>query len=231
MPGAPLSNDLKDRIVRWYYEDQDTMAEIAAQARCSIGTVSNVLRVYREYGEVKDPFRQYTGRPSTLSEADLKFLDTIIVANPALYLDEIQQKLRDVREVEVSIATLVRALAALDLTRKQITKAASERDQELRTVWEAMMAEYNDPQVFVALDESAVDGHTGQRGHGRSRVGKPCVKRTSFLRGVRYSILPALTTDGIVALEIFEGSVTKEKFLYFLREQVVCGEFFATSST
>ena len=163
MPGAPLSKDLKERIVKWYYEDQDTMAQIASQARCSIGTVSNVLRVYREYGDVKDPFRQYTGRPSKLSEADLKFLDAIVVANPSLYLDEIQQRLHDVREVDVSIATLARALAALDLTRKEVSKAASERDEELRTLWEVTMAEYNDPQVFVALDESAVDRHTGQR--------------------------------------------------------------------
>ena len=43
----------------------------------------------------------------------------------------------------------------------------------------------------------------------------------SFLRGIRYSILPALTTDGIIALEIVEGSITKEVFLTFLREQVV----------
>jgi transposase len=128
MPGVPLSDDLKDRIVKWYYEDQETMKEIAVQARCSIGTVSNVLCLYREYGKFKDPFRQRTGRPSKLSKADLKFLDAIVVANPSLYLDEIQQKLKDVREVEVSIATLARALASLELTRKQITKAASERD-------------------------------------------------------------------------------------------------------
>jgi hypothetical protein len=43
----------------------------------------------------------------------------------------------------------------------------------------------------------------------------------SFLRGVRYSILPALTTDGIIALEIVEGSITKDRFLCFLKEQVV----------
>ncbi|KAJ6621544.1 hypothetical protein B0H10DRAFT_1789766, partial [Mycena sp. CBHHK59/15] len=36
----------------------------------------------------------------------------------------------------------------------------------------------------------------------------------------RYSVLPALTTEGIVALDIFEGSATKECFLGFLREQV-----------
>ncbi|KAF9778776.1 hypothetical protein BJ322DRAFT_983731, partial [Thelephora terrestris] len=34
----------------------------------------------------------------------------------------------------------------------------------------------------------------------------------------QYSILPALTTEGIVALEIFEGSVNKAKFLQFLRD-------------
>jgi hypothetical protein len=32
---SPLSEDLKERISKWYYEDQDTIAEIAAQARCS----------------------------------------------------------------------------------------------------------------------------------------------------------------------------------------------------
>jgi transposase len=61
MPGTPLSTDLKERIVKWYYEDQDTMQQIAEQARCSIGTVSNVLCLYREYGEVKDPWRQRRG--------------------------------------------------------------------------------------------------------------------------------------------------------------------------
>ena len=122
---APLSNDLKDRVVKWYYEDQETMKEIATHARCSIGAVSNILRLYWEYGKVKDPFRQRTGRPSKLSEADLRFLDAVVVANPSLYLDEIQKKLEDVREVQVSIATLARALASLSLTRKQITKAAS----------------------------------------------------------------------------------------------------------
>ncbi|TFK62728.1 hypothetical protein BDN72DRAFT_748698, partial [Pluteus cervinus] len=36
----------------------------------------------------------------------------------------------------------------------------------------------------------------------------------------RYSILPALTTEGIVALEIFEGSVTKDRFLTFIQDHI-----------
>jgi hypothetical protein len=104
----------------------------------------------------------------------------------------------------------------LQLTRKKLSKEAWERDDQLRTIWEAEMAQYVDPEVFIALDESAVDNRTTQRTHGRSLAGTPCVQRAAFIRGTRYSVLPALTTEGIVALDIFEGSVTKDIFLGFL---------------
>jgi hypothetical protein len=48
-----------------------------------------------------------------------------------------------------------------------------------------------------------------------------CVCHTSFSRGRKYSILPALSVDGIVALDIFEGSVNQEHFLTFLRNHLV----------
>lgn len=83
------------------------------------------------------------------------------------------------------------------------------------------MVEYSDPELFVFLDESAVDNHTIQRNHGWSQMGIPCVSRGAFLRGTRFSILPALTIDGIIALDIFEGSVNKEKFIGFLKDSVV----------
>jgi len=36
-----------------------------------------------------------------------------------------------------------------------------------------------------------------------------------------FQSLPALTCEGMIALDIFEGSVNKERFLTFLNEQVV----------
>ncbi|KAF9538412.1 hypothetical protein CPC08DRAFT_612093, partial [Agrocybe pediades] len=36
----------------------------------------------------------------------------------------------------------------------------------------------------------------------------------------RYSVLPALTSEGMIALDIFEGSVNKERFIQFITEQV-----------
>jgi len=82
------------------------------------------------------------------------------------------------------------------------------------------MAQYQDPDVFVALDKSAVDVKVLQRHFGRLLARTPCVQRTAFLRGTQYSVLPALTTQGIITLDIFEGLVTKDQFLAFIQEQV-----------
>ncbi|KAF8837048.1 hypothetical protein BDN67DRAFT_909949 [Paxillus ammoniavirescens] len=38
---------------------------------------------------------------------------------------------------------------------------------------------------------------------------------------MRYSILPALTLDGIIAYDIIEGSVTGERFIQFLKDHVM----------
>ena len=201
-----LSEDLKRRIVAWYTEDGMTMAEIAAMASCSIGLVSKVLQLQREFGQVTHPFSRQRCASKIFGRDDYLYLEEIIAANPAIYLDEIQAKFASVRSLFVSISTIARALNDINMTRKKITKQSAERNQRLRNLWEMEMAQYMDPELFVALDESAVDNKTVQRNYGRSMEGQPCVCRKTFLRGTRYSMLPALTTDGIVALDIFEVS-------------------------
>jgi transposase len=197
------------------------MKEISALASVSIRLVSNIIRFYCQYRQVTNPFGHRFGRPSYLDTDDMIYLQAILQANPSLYLDEIQERLAAVRNVHVSVATICRSLQHLQTTRKNVTKCASQRDEMLRTLWEAQMAEYVDSDVFVFLDESAVDQGTAHRTHGQSLVGTRCVQCMSFICGIRHSILPALTLDGIIALDIFEGSVDKDRFLSFLREQVV----------
>jgi transposase len=34
-------------------------------------------------------------------------------------------------------------------------------------------------------------------------------------------VLPALTSEGYITLDIFEGSINKERFIHFLEEQLV----------
>ena len=48
----------------------------------------------------------------------------------------------------------------------------------------------------------------------------PAQKKVVFVRGKRYTILPALTLDGFVAVDVFEGC-DKKKFSDFVLDQVV----------
>jgi transposase len=176
-----ISIDLKERLVSWYFNDHLPMEEIATTAKVSIGLVSKVINTFEDYGQVTSPF---TRRPSEIDQGDLIYLESIMSANPSLYLNEIQDKLATSRHLYVSLSTIARTLQHLDLSRKRISKAAAERDEELHTLWEAQMAEYTDPDVFVFLDESAVDQHTALRTHGRSAIGTRCMRRMAFIRGI-----------------------------------------------
>ncbi|KAF7980969.1 hypothetical protein HWV62_35764 [Athelia sp. TMB] len=216
-----VAEQIKENIVLDYYEEHMTVREIAAKQRVSIGLVSKVLQLYGMYGSVINPFASGRGWQAILDEGDILYIEAILEANPGLYLDEIQAKLQSVREIDVSVATISRTLTRLELTRKTTTRAAAQRDEELREVWEVNMAEYTDPELFVFLDESGVDQSTAKRTQGRSRLGTRCVRRATFVRGERVSVLPALSCDGIIAAEIFEGTVNRDKFLTFLREQLV----------
>ena len=113
---AEMSVDLKQRIIDWYLVDQYTYRQIAGLADCSIGHVSNVMRNFREFGQVKNPFSSRTGRPSQIVEGDIVYLHALLEANPTLYLDELQTRLLSVRNINLSIVTISQIITQHKLT-------------------------------------------------------------------------------------------------------------------
>jgi transposase len=217
------STEMRKRMVVWHTELGKSTVEISALAGCSERTVREVLRMHRDTGDVHNTFAQSCGGPRSLNQGDIAYIFSLLTANPTLYLDELQIKLAEIRHVDVSIATLSRAVRRLAITHKKVSKDASERNELLRATWQA---EYGDipAEYFVWLDESSVDDRTNQRTNGWATSGRACVRRATFIRGQRYSVLPALTSEGYIALDIFEGSVNKERFIRFLEEQLVCDQ-------
>lgn len=182
--------------------------------------MQNVLATYHDYGQPINPFTRPCSRKCILERDDLNYLDGILVAEPALYLDEIQDKLHEMQDVKVSLATLLRTLTRLAVTHKHIAKEASERNDLLHATWQAVMGQY-EPRQIVCIDEAGVDDRTNIHRSGWAPLGQACVRQTSFLRGQKYSILPALSFDGILTLDIFEGSVNREHFVEFLQNNLV----------
>jgi hypothetical protein len=100
-------------------------------------------------------------------------------------------------------------------------KAASERNELLRSAFIASIGRYRIDQL-VFIDESSKDERTSTRFYGYSEVNSKAVKKVVFIRGKRYTLLPALTKKGIIAIDIIEGSCTKQRFKEFVVSQVVC---------
>ncbi|KAJ6566207.1 hypothetical protein B0H19DRAFT_858584, partial [Mycena capillaripes] len=61
--------------------------------------VSKTINLYREDGQVNNPFSRRTGRPRKIDAGDIAYIEAILHANPTHYLDEIQSKLASVRHV------------------------------------------------------------------------------------------------------------------------------------
>lgn len=80
---------------------------------------------------------------------------------------------------------------------------------------------YFQPEQLIFLDESAKDERTSCRQYGYSPRNQAAIKKVVFIRGTRYTLLPALSLDGIISLDIMQGSCTKERFINFILAKVV----------
>jgi len=205
----------------WSKELGKSNAEIAELVACCERTVREVLRLEREHAVVYNPHAKPRRRARLLNFGDLNYISSLISANPVIYLDEVCERLVQYRNADVSLSTISRAMHKMALSRKQVSPAALERNELLRATWQAAYADIP-ADYIVWLDESSVDNRTNHRQMGWAEVGRACVSREFFIHGQCYSVLPALTCDGYIALDIFEGSVNKERFITFLTEQVVC---------
>ena len=82
------------------------------------------------------------------------------------------------------------------------------------------------PEQLIFLDKSIKDECTPCRQYGYSPKNQAAVKKVVFIRGTRYTLLPALSLDGIIALDFMKGSCNKEQFQNFILAKVVSLFFF-----
>ena len=104
----------------------------------------------------------------------------------------------------------------------QLHQAAYERNELLRSTFIAKVGRDYRPEQLIFMDEASKDERTLSREYGYSPKNTFAIKKNVFVRGVRYTILPALSLQGIIAVDIMESSCTKEKFKEFVISNVVC---------
>jgi len=190
-------------------------AKIAASLDLPRRVVQRTLKIWREVGDVmRDPRRVRDAIIMTPHE--VTYLLTLIERTPDIYLDELVEELQRQHNISVSVATMSRTLKLLGLTNKRLSKHAEERCEETRRAFQFAISD-EPPERLVFVDECAVNILTTYRLNGWSMKGRRSNKRALFGRGNRYSVLPALSLEGIIYATIKQGSFDGEAFITFLR--------------
>ena len=216
---APYSVDLRHRMIWQKIGMGLTFREVARNLNVSLGTVHNIFRLFEETGEV-DP--KHPDRTSTrkLSSNEELIIIGLILDNPGLYLGEICQNIADVTGTRISSPTVCRILRKHGLTRKKIQQVALQRSAITRAKFMADMQFFYTNQL-VWLDETGCDRRDHIRKHGYSLRGERPVYHRFLHRGNRVSTITAMCTDGILATEVFYGTLNGERFLDYLRGSLI----------
>ena len=195
------------------------MHEIATNLCISLGTVSNIMKLFETTGCV-DP-------KALPSREDLRKLDDhhelyilgLLYDNPALQLHEICNKVEEITAVVVSVPTVCRLLRRNGLTRKKIRQVALQRSSDMRAEFIANISFYPVNQL-IWVDETGCNAKDFTRKFGYALRGETPVYNRLLVRGTRVPAIIAMSVDGIVAY-LTTDTVNDEKFLDFLRATLI----------
>lgn len=165
------------------------------------------------------------GRRRILSTAVLEDLRDLVRSSPSIYLDEIVSWLAVRHGQHVSISTIHRSLVSLGITYKKLRRTAVQRDDITRAQWLADITSRFTAQQLVFADESSKDNRTTSRHYGRAPAGERACEVQSFNRSIRYSILPALSVDGILTVRVVRGSVDSVEFYDWVLKDLVSSSY------
>lgn len=182
----------------------------------STRTVQRYSQKFMATGEVNAELQRH-GPSRKLSDFEELTLINLVLERPGIYLHELQHELVMITGTEISCSTICRTFKRLGLTRQKIHHVALQRNEEIRGEFMAEMLTY-EPEMFLWVDETGCDRRKLVRDYGYGIRGVPPVDHTIRLSGKRYSVIAIMSTEGVEDIYIYDGNVTGEIFLDFVRK-------------
>ncbi|EHS64526.1 uncharacterized protein PGTG_22314 [Puccinia graminis f. sp. tritici CRL 75-36-700-3] len=157
------------------------------------------------------------GRPRTLTSEDCTFMLQLVRNEPGLFLDEIREKVYDATGTLLSVEAVHENLVNnLLITLKKAETLNSRKCLLKKYRYVARMSFYP-ANYLVFTDESAICDRALLRTHSRSPCGTPAARYIIRQNPERFSILPAISINGIIALKVRDDTYTGIKFEHFLK--------------
>ena len=115
---------------------------------------------------------------------------------------------------------MCRILQRNGYTRKKVQQVARQRSVDYRAAFMAQVRQY-DPEYFVWVDETGSDARNQMRMFGYTLLGLTPVYHRFLVRGKRISAIAAISSSGLVGVELTVGSVNAEKFADFIKGTLI----------
>jgi transposase len=123
---APLSIDLRERIIAAYEAKEGSQRHLAKRFKVSLSFVRDLRRHYRETGTVR-PKPHGGGTVAKLGKEQLPIVKALVTAQPDALLKELCERFAQQTGVEVSVATMQQAVYKLKLSVKKNTDCGPTR--------------------------------------------------------------------------------------------------------
>lgn len=217
----PISRDLRSRIVEAYEAGEGTYDELAERFGVGYATVSRMLRRARERGDLSPEPASGGPLPSIVDE-ELGDLCAVVEEAPDRTLVDLCDAWESRTGVLVSKSTMGRAVKRAGLTRKQKRFRPSERlrpDVEKKRRAYAIEVAKKDPERLVFLDESGCNIAMAPS-HGWAPRGQRVLDHKPLNWGGNITVVAAITLDGVVAHDNFQGAMNTSRFLRFLVDKL-----------
>ena len=117
---APLSVDLRQRILATYEAKEGSQRQLAERFKVSLSFIRDLRRHYRETGTVQ-PKPHGGGAVTKLGKEELPIVEALVTAQPDALLKELCERFAQKTGVEVSLSTMQQAVCKLKLSVKKNT--------------------------------------------------------------------------------------------------------------
>src|SRR3954447_13185679 len=213
----PLSNDLRERILKAIDNHEGSRRKLAARFRVHPSTITRLLQLRRQTGSL-DPRPHAGGVPPTLDHDALERLRTLVEETPDATLETLRQEMG----ISGSRMIVCRALQKLGLPLKKKSKHAAERDTpEVQKKRRSFRREVKpiEPKRLVFVDETGVTtSMTPTR--GRAPRGQR-VEASAPASWESVTVIAAMGLDGVRAPLALPGSVNAVTFESYVEQVLV----------
>ena len=217
---APYAADLRWRMVWQRIGMELPYRTIAKNLNVALGTVYHINRLFLDTGDVLAKPAPQRRALRTLNHSDELFIIGLIIDSPSLYLSELCHAVEDVCGKCISPSAVCKVIHKHGFTRKKLQHAAKQRSLQYRGEYMAEIQMYH-RDCFVFIDETGCSSRDHTRRFGYAMRGESAVDHRWLHRGTRISAIAAMSTSGILAVELMSGSVNGDKFFDYVRGSLI----------